>query len=60
MKQIDDDSCEVFYLSFMDSIICGLSIFDRITQAFVDKLMKYYASEIFLNSTDPTKAVESE
>ena len=45
---------------FMDSIIRGLSIFGRITQAFVDKLRKDYVFEIFLNSTDPAKAVESE
>ena len=51
-KQIDDDSCSVFCLSFLDSIIRGLSIF-RITQSVVDKLRKEYALEIFLNSTDP-------
>ena len=31
VKQIEDDSCGVFCLSFMDSIIRGLSIFDRFT-----------------------------
>ena len=53
-KQIDDDSCSVFCLSFLDSIIRGLSISSRITQSVVDKLRKDYALEIFLNSTDPT------
>ena len=52
-KQIDDNSCGVFCLSFLDSIIRGLSISGRTTQAIVDKLMKDYAFEIFLNSTDP-------
>ena len=51
-KQIDDDSCGVFCLSFLDSIIRGLPI-SRITQSVVDKLRKEYALEIFLNSTDP-------
>ena len=51
-KQIDDDSCGVFCLSFLDSIIRGLSI-SMITQSVVDKLRKEYALEIFLNSTDP-------
>ena len=59
-KQIDDDSYGVFCLSFLDSIICGLSIFGRITPAIVDKLKKDYALEIFLNSTDPVEAMESE
>ena len=59
-KQIDDNSCGVFCLSFLDSIIRGLSISDRITQAIVDKLRKDYAFEIFLNSTDPSEAIESE
>ena len=54
-KQIDDDNCGVFCLLFLDSIICGLSIFGRITQAIVDKLRKDYAFEIFLNSTDPSE-----
>ena len=54
-KQIDDDSCGVFCLSFLDRIICGLSIFDRTTQAIVDKLRKNYAFEIFLNITDPSE-----
>ena len=51
-KQINDDNCGVFCLSLMDNIIRGLSISDRITQAFVNKLRKDYAFEIFLNSTD--------
>ena len=59
-KQIDDDNYGVFCLSFMDSIIRGLSISGRVTQAIIDKLMKDYAFEIFLNSTDPTEAVEFE
>ena len=54
-KQIDDDSCGVFCLSFLDSIIRGLSIFGRTTQAVVDKLKKDYAFEIFLNNTDPSE-----
>ena len=53
-KQIDDDSCGVFCLSFLDSIIRGLSIIGRTTQAIVDKLKKDYAFKIFLNSTDPS------
>ena len=59
-KQIDDDSCGVFCLSFLDSIIRGLPIFGRVTQAIVDKLRKDYAFEIFLNSTDPIEVMESE
>ena len=59
-KQIDDDSCGMFCLSFIDSIIRGLPIFNRITQAFVDKLKKDYVFEIFLNSTDLVEVVESE
>ena len=59
-KQIDDDSCGVFCLSFLDSIIHGLPIFYRITQAIVDKLRKDYAFEIFLNSTNPSDVVEFE
>ena len=59
-KQIDEDSCGVFCPSFLDSIIRGLPIFDRTTQAIVDKLRKDYAFEIFLNSTDPSEAMESE
>ena len=59
VKQIDYDSCGVFCLLFLDSIICGLPIFGRITQAIVDKLRKDYAFEIFLNSTDPSEAMES-
>ena len=54
-KQIDDNSCGVFCLSFLDSIIHGLPISDRITQPIVDKLRKDYAFEIFLNSTDPSE-----
>ena len=53
VKQIDDNSYGVFCLSFLDSIIRGLPISDRITQSIVDKLKKHYAFEIFLNSTDP-------
>ena len=56
----DDNSCGVFCLSFLDSIIRGLSISDRITQAIVDKLRKDYAFEIFLNNIDPSEAMESE
>ena len=59
-KQIDNDNCGVFWLSFLDSIIRGLSISGRTTQAIVDKLMKDYAFEIFLNSTDPTETMGSE
>ena len=59
-KQIDDDSCGVFCLSFMDSIICGLPIFGWTTLAIVNKLKKDYAFEIFLNNTDPGEAVEFE
>ena len=59
-KLIDDDSCGVFCLSFLDNIIRGLSIFDRITQAIVNKLKKDYTFEIFLNNIDPTEAMESE
>ena len=51
-KQIDDHSCGVFCLSFLDRIIRGLPI-SRITQSVVDKLRKEYALEIYLNSTDP-------
>ena len=58
-KQIDDDSYGVFCLSFLDSIIRGLPISDRITQAIVDKLRKNYSLEIFLNNTDPAEAMES-
>ena len=54
-KQIDDDSCGVFCLSFLDSIIRGLSISGRTTQAIVYKLRKDYAFEIFLNNTDPSE-----
>ena len=55
MKQIDNNSCGVFCLSFLDSLIRGLPISDRITQPIVDKLRKDYAFEIFLNSTDPSE-----
>ena len=51
-KQIDDNSCGVFCLSFLDSIIRGIPI-SSITQSIVDRLRKDYALEIFLNSTDP-------
>ena len=54
-KQIDDNSCGVFCLSFLDSIIRELSISGRTTQAIVDKLRKDYAFEIYLNSTDPSE-----
>ena len=59
-KQIDDDSCGVFCLSFLDNIIRGLPISCHTTQAIIDKLRKDYAFEIFLNSTDPSEAMESE
>ena len=59
-KQIDDNSCSMFCLSFLDSIIHRLSISGCITQAIVDKLRKDYAFEIFLSNIDPTKAMESE
>ena len=59
-KQIDDDSCGVFCLSFLDSIIRGLLISGRITQAIVDKLRNDYAFEIFLNITNPAEGMESE
>ena len=55
VKQIDDNSCGVFCLSFLDSLIRGLPISGRITQPIVDKLRKDYAFEIFLNSTDPSE-----
>ena len=48
-----DNNCGVFCLSFLNSIIRGLSI-SSITQLIVDKLKKDYALEIFLNNTDPT------
>ena len=54
-KQIDDNSCGVFCLSFLDSIIRGIPISSRITQPIVDKLRKDYAFEIFLNNTDPSE-----
>ena len=54
-KQIDDNSCGVFCLSFLDSIIRDEAISGRTTQAIVDKLRKDYAFEIFLNSTDPSE-----
>ena len=54
-KQINDNSCGVFCLSFLDSIIRGEAISGRTTQAIVDKLRKDYAFEIFLNSTDPSE-----
>ena len=54
-KQTDDNSCGVFCLSFLDSIIRGLSISGRTTQAIVDKLRKDYTFEIYLNSTDPSE-----
>ena len=54
-KHIDDNSCGMFCLSFLDSIIRGLPISGRITQPIVDKLKKDYAFEIFLNSTDPSE-----
>ena len=54
-KQIDDDSCSVFCLLFLDSIIRRLPITGRTTQVIVDKLRKDYAFEIFLNSTDPSE-----
>ena len=60
VKQIDDDSCGVFCLSFLDNIIRGLPISGHTTQAIIDKLRKDYAFEIFLNITDPSKAMESE
>ena len=53
--QIDDNSCDVFCLSFLDSIIRGEAISSRTTQAIVDKLRKDYAFEIFLNNTDPSE-----
>ena len=55
VKQIDDDNCGVFCLSFLDSMKRGFSISSRTTQAIVDKLRKDYAFEIFLNNTDPSK-----
>ena len=59
-KQIDDNNCGVFCLSFLDSIIRGLPISDRTTKAVVDKLKKGYAFEIFLKNTDPSEVMESE
>ena len=55
-KQIDDNSCGVFCLSFLDSIIRGIPI-SSITQSIVDKLRKDYALEIFLNSTEPAEDI---
>ena len=54
VKQIDDNSCDVFCLLFLDIIIRELSISGRTTQAIVDKLRKDYAFEIYLNSTNPS------
>ena len=54
-KQIDENSCGVFCLSFLDSIIRGLAIAGRTTQAIIDKLRKDYAFEIFLNNTNPSE-----
>ena len=51
-QQIDDNSCGVFCLSFLDSIIRGIPV-SSITQSIVDKLRKDYVLEIFLNSTEP-------
>ena len=59
-KQIDDDSCGVFCLSFLDSIIRGLLIFGRTIQAIVDKLRKDDSFEILLNNTDSSEAIKSE
>ena len=56
-KQIDDNSCDVFCLSFLDSIICGISI-SSISQSIVDKLKKDYALEIFLNNTEPAEDIQ--
>ena len=56
--QIDDQSCGVFCLAFLDNIIRGLPIFDRITQSVVNKLKCDYAFQIFLNSTNPAEASE--
>ena len=58
VKQIEDDGCGVFCLSFMDSIIRGLSIFGWTTLAIVNKLKKDYAFEIFLNNTDQAEAIK--
>ena len=55
-KQIDDNSCGVFCLSFLDSIIRGIPI-SSITQSIVDKLRKEYALKIFLNSTEPAEDI---
>ena len=54
-KQIDDNSCDVLCLSFLNSLIRGLPFFGRITQPIVNKLRNDYAFEIFLNSTDPSE-----
>ena len=59
-KQIDDNSCGVFCLSFLDSIIRELSISGRITQPIVYKLRKDYAFEIFLNNTHASEVMKSE
>ena len=59
-KQIDDESCRVFYLAFLDNIIRGLPILGRITQSIINKLKQDYAFDIFLNSTDLAEVVESE
>ena len=60
VKQIDNDSCGMFCLSFLDNIIHGLSISSWITQSIIDKLKKDYAFKIFLNSTNPAEVIESE
>ena len=60
-KQIDDESCGLFCLAFLDSIIRGLHIPGKITHSVVNKLRCNYAFEIFLNNTDPAEeVVESE
>ena len=45
-KQIDDNSCGVFCLSFLDSIIRGISI-SSITPSIVNKLRKDYVWRYF-------------
>ena len=56
-KQIDDNSCGVFCLSFLDSIIRGIPI-SSITQSIVDKLKTDYALEVFLNNIEPAEDIQ--
>ena len=57
-KQIDDNSCGVFCLLFLDSIIRGIPI-SSIIQSIVDKLRKDYALEIFWTASNQQKTYRS-